>query len=280
MKTKISLLLLITLLISSCSTKFAYNYLDWAIEWYIEDLVTLNNDQEWDVTEAAESTLAWHRKNQLPFYIKTLNEAEDAFKQGISLKFLKRFYFSHEKGWMDLKYHITPTLAGLLKTLDDHQVNELEQNMKEQEEELVSKYVDKPQQELVSERTERMIDRLEPWIGELSKQQIQLVVNWSHQVKTTTNQWSSSRQQWQAHFIKIVRDYRKTSQFHTLMLEHFQNSRKYWPKGYEESYYQNIDLTLNMIVKIGNELSKKQKEHLLEEIGELKEQLIEIVEDQ
>jgi len=276
MKIKVCLLLIATLLLTSCTTKLLYNYADWALEWYVSDLVTLNDDQEWKLREAIESTLEWHRKNQIPLYIQTLDELEEAVNSEITLTFLKRYYFAHEKGWMELKYHITPTLAGLLKTLSDSQVKELDENMQEQENDLRKKYVEKSLEEQIQDRSERMIDRTEDWIGDLNGKQKQIVANWSNQVKQVADQWAYSRQQWQTNFIKIVRESRNKPEFNELMMEHFQNSRKYWPTGYEAAYYYNVDLTLKMIVDIGKEMSSKQKTKFLDKIASLKKQFREI----
>lgn len=279
MKIKITLLLFASLLLYSCATKLVYNHFDWVLEWYVDDLVSLSEDQEWQLRGAIESTLKWHRSNQLPFYIETLEEAEYAVNNEINVSFLKRFYFAHEKGWMDLKYHVTPTLAGLLTTLTTSQIDELQKNMESQEKELTEKYVDKPPDKLIRERTERMIDRLEDWVDDLNKNQQQIVVNWSNRVKPGTNEWAGSRREWQSNFIKIVRDFRNNPQFNTLMMEHFQNSRKYWPEGYEATYYSNINITLEMIAELGKTLSKDQKKHLLKRIGKLKEQFNELYKD-
>lgn len=279
MKIKVSILLVACLLLTSCTTKLLYNYADWALEWYVQDLVTLNEDQEWKLHDAVDSTLTWHRKNQIPFYIETLTEIEKAVKSEITLEFLKRFYFAHEKGWMELKYRVTPTLTGLLRTLENSQVDELKENMLEQENKLREKYVNRPPEELSKERTERMIERIEDWIGDLNKDQITMVNNWSKQVKFVSDQWAYSREQWQSHFIKIIRESRNQPEFPSLMMEHFQNSRKYWPEGYEAAYYYNVDLTLKLIADIGNQMTKDQKAEFLDKVAGLKKQLIEIYED-
>jgi hypothetical protein len=279
MKIKVYILLIASLLLSSCTTKLLYNYADWALEWYVQDLVTLNDDQEWKLHDAVDSLLAWHRKNQIPFYIETLSEIEKAVESQITLEFLKRFYFAHEKGWMELKYRATPTLTGLLNTLTASQVVELKENMLDQENKLREKYLNKPAEQLAKERTERMIERIEDWVGDLDKKQRQLVYNWSNQVKLVSDQWAYSREQWQTHFIKIVRESRHKKDFPSLMMEHFQNSRKYWPEGYEAAYYYNVDLTLKMMADIGNQLTKNQRKKLLDKVTDLKKQLIEIYEE-
>ena len=81
MKRNILISFLLCLLLSACSTKLAYNYLDWILEWYVADLVNLTEDQEWQLNGALTRELVWHRKQQLPLYIKSLDELSDAISQ-------------------------------------------------------------------------------------------------------------------------------------------------------------------------------------------------------
>lgn len=279
LKIKICILLLTAIVLSSCTSKFIYNHLDWALEWYIDDLVTLNDDQEWQVRGVIESILKWHRKNQLPFYISSLEEAEEAINTEITLGFLKRFYFGHEKAWMNLKYQTAPSLVNPLRTLSNAQVRELEKNLQDQEKDVIKDYVYKSTEELTNERIARMIDRLDFWIGDLNKQQQQVVVDWSHKVRIQTDDWMKSRKLWQSNFVKIVKEKRHKPNFNDLLLEHFQNSRKYWPDGYEQNYYFNVNLTLAMIAELGKQLTTDQKEKLLDRVVEIRSHIVEIYKD-
>lgn len=279
MKIKILLLLLLISLLYACTTRFIYNHLDWAIEWYVDDLVTLNEDQEWLIRDSIKSLLSWHRSNQLPFYISSLKEAEEAVKSEITLSFLKRFYYGHEKAWMNLKHHITPSVTRSLKTLSNSQVNELEDNLQSQEKDVTRDYINKSPEELTEERIQRMAERLEFWVGDLSKKQQQIVVDWGYTVKVQTNEWMKARKLWQSNFIRIVRESRYKATFNDLIMEHFQNSRKYWPDGYEKNYYFNVEHTLKMIVNIGKQLTESQKEKLTERIADIRQQLQKIHKD-
>ena len=63
------------------------------------------------------------------------------------------------------------------------------------------------------------------------------------------------------------------------MLEHFQNSRKYWPTWYQDAYYHNINLTLELFVALGKELTNDQKETLLNKIEGITDQLEDLYKD-
>ena len=267
------------LLLSACGTKLAYNYLDWIIEWYAEDLVTLNDDQEWALIDAIQQELDWHRTHQLPMYIKSLDDLSNSIENGLTKKSVEFFYTTHERGWMELKYHITPTMTRLLRSLSDSQIEQLSENLKDQEQELSDEYANKPVKELIKQRAERMVDRIEDWTGSLNNSQIQTINNWSHNIKQTSSQWIETRRNWQANLLQILREYRDKPVFSTLINELFQNSRKHWPKWYHEAYYYNVDLTLEMMVELENQLTDRQRRTLLNKITALRQQFAELHDD-
>ena len=55
---KLTLLLWIVLL-SGCSTKFAYNNIDWLVNWYIDDYVVLDTQQEKQFDAILDKWTAW-----------------------------------------------------------------------------------------------------------------------------------------------------------------------------------------------------------------------------
>lgn len=257
-----------------------YNYLDWIVDWYVTDLVTLNDEQDWLLNDAIKSELSWHRKHQLPFYIESLEQLEKNIQAGLKKNQLEDFYKIHEQGWMDLKRRLTPTFTRLLKTLSINQIRELEQNLKEQEDDLADEYVNKPADELISRRSERTIDKIEKWTGSLNDQQIQLIQKWSSKVKPAAKTWIDTRRQWQANLIKILRYNRDQPDYNNLMQDLFYNSRKFWPAWYHDAYYQNVDMTLTMFTELINQLTAKQKQRLLKRINSLKNQIVELYDEQ
>lgn len=277
---KPALILVMLMLLTACTTKIMYNYIDWIAEWYATDLVTLNDEQDWLLNDAVKSELAWHRKHQLPFYIESLEELEKNIHSGLNLEHLEKFYAVHEHGWIELKRRVTPTISRLLKTLSDGQIDELEKHLKEQENDLADEYVNKPANELITRRSERMIDKIEDWTGSLNKQQIQLIQNWSNNVKPVAKTWIDTRRQWQASLIHILRNNRDKSDYNDLMKELFYNSRKFWPNWYHDAYYQNVDLTMTMFATLANKLTPKQQLRLLNKIDGLKTQFIELYDEQ
>ena len=276
MPVKLIASLLLCLTLGACSTKMAYNYLDWILEWYVGDLVSLTEDQEWQFRNALARQLDWHRKKQLPLYVKSLNDLHNAIDNEFTLESLQRMYNEQENGLNELIKQITPTLSELLATLTDSQVEQLMESLEEQNQELEEEYVKKPSDELVAQRAERMIDRAENWVGTLNESQTQLITNWSRQIRPTAEQWIANRRAWQTKLGSSLREKRHTADFNKHIEDLFVNSDKTWSDAYRADFEYNRNLVFNMLVNLENTLSDRQRQHLLEEIAVLRKQLTEL----
>jgi len=264
------------LLLSACSTKMAYNYLDWILEWYAGDLVTLDYDQEWQLRKALTNELDWHRKKQLPLYAEGLDHLKQAIDNGLTVEELQKIYARQEQGLYELFIQITPSLSQLLATLSDKQVTELLENLEDQNQDLEEEYVDKPRQKLIELRIERLTDRVENWVGPLSNEQKQWIETWSSQVKPTAQQWIENRRAWQNRLGSILRENRSGTDFEEHLRKLFVNSQKTWPESYRVDFEYNRQLVFNLFVKLVNNLSTKQRQHLFDEIAVLRKQLMEL----
>ena len=270
---KIYVIFILCLTLSACSTKFAYNYLDWILEWYVADLVNLTDDQEWQLNGALTKQLAWHRKQQLPLYVESLDKLSDAIKNGLTIETLQQLYTGQEKGWEELKKHIAPTMAELFKTMSDSQIEELLNNLEERNQELEADYVNKPRDERIKQRKERMVDRIENWTGSLNDSQIELISEWSQQIKPLSQQWIANRRSWQAELGSAIKHYRNAPEFAERIETLFLNNHKAWSDSYQNAYQYNLQLTMMMFVNLENQLTERQRQHLLDDILVLRKQI-------
>lgn len=280
MKSKtlqITFYITISLLTASCSTKLAYNYLDWALEWYAGKYVSLNDDQQWLLSTTIEKSLKWHRQTQLPTYVNSLDQLIENIKGELSLSKLKRIYATNENYWRTVKQHTAPLIAELLLNLSDKQVQELFENLEEQNLELEQEYVNKPDGDLIEQRAERMIDRLEEWIDDLDKKQEKIVFEWSRQYYPLSDRWIMNRRVWQNAFEEAFK-YRESAPdtFRERVIDLMQNSRQFWTLEHKRLFQSNIELTLSMLAEIHSTLTDDQRDYLIDEIRSLRNQFDEL----
>ncbi len=246
------------------------------MEWYVSGLVTLDEDQEWLFREALAKELAWHRQKQLPLYIKSLDKLTGAINNGLTIDSLQQIYTEQEHALRELSYRISPAMARLFTTLFDAQIDQMLENLEEQNQELEADYVKKSPDELVKQRLERMIERIENWTGTLTSPQIQLIEHWSREIKPASAQWIANRRAWQAKLGTVLRHYRQSPEFAELIKELFVHRVKEWPESYRIDFENNLNLTMTMLVNLEKQLSAGQRRHLLEEMAVLRKQLTEL----
>ncbi|MCP3673424.1 MAG: hypothetical protein GY829_02975, partial [Gammaproteobacteria bacterium] len=58
---KIIIIFILSIFITACmGVKFTYNNLDWVIPWYLDDYLSLNDQQEEVFDSQLEALLLWH----------------------------------------------------------------------------------------------------------------------------------------------------------------------------------------------------------------------------
>ena len=82
-------IVIFALILSACSSQFAYNNLDWLIHWYLDDYIDLNKAQKQSFDGEFEKWMQWHRTEELQKYQQHLQELrillnEEAITRGAS----------------------------------------------------------------------------------------------------------------------------------------------------------------------------------------------------
>ncbi|WP_220767652.1 DUF6279 family lipoprotein [Shewanella sp. MBTL60-007] len=194
---KISLyaLLLVTLL--GCSTKMGYYFLDWLIEWKLEEYVTLNNQQQKQFQHDLEQFLIWHRTEELPRYEKQLLQLALAFeKQTLTPQLWAQHVEQAKSHWARTLEFVTPSLVALMSSFSDKQVQQVIAQLRVDEKKLNQKYLGKDHQALVQMADERIEKRVKRWIGKLTQEQKQAIHQYNLSRATTLDMWLEYRHEW------------------------------------------------------------------------------------
>jgi len=197
-------IILLCMSLIACSGKVAYNYLDWIIEWYITDYVSLDDTQEWLLRDSLKKGLTWHKSSQLPLYVTSLEQLKGDIESQLTQQKLLSYVDTYQDFWHNIRSHLSPMAMSLLTTLTTEQIQQLVENLEAQNQEFEEEYVNKPNETLYKERSEQMIERLEHWIDDLTPAQQQTVQQWSRKLKPISKQWIANRRLWQQQFVKLL----------------------------------------------------------------------------
>ena len=165
------LLLLSVVSLGACGVKTVYNQLDWVLLGMAEDYIQLTDEQDTDVKRRIDRVIEWHRKTQLPAYSKDLLQLKADKQAGLTYEKLARFSETLDQRWHSIKQRLVPDISSVLLTLNDEQQRYLFEVIREKNDEFIEKYVDISQQERNEKITERVIESLELWFGELNDTQ-------------------------------------------------------------------------------------------------------------
>lgn len=266
-----SLILISIFVLAGCTKKFFYNNLDWFVLEYLDDYVTLNQEQESLLEERLLFLAEWHKQEELPRYVDHLKEMETMTEEDITLNYLQQSRERFREHYNRIISKVAPELFSLSLLLTPQQQREFLLNVQKDYKKRNAKYADKTEKEvrkIVFENTEEWVTE---WIGELNDDQQRYVTQFSNQVILNSPLWRNYRasiyQELQYMFDNKSNSVIYQKVFMQLMFE---------PESfYSDQLSQNMDHNLALVDQLTLSLSKsmteKQWNHFRGEVAQWRE---------
>lgn len=266
-----SLILISIFVLAGCTKKFFYNNLDWFVLEYLDDYVTLNQEQESLLEERLLFLAEWHKQEELPRYVDHLKEMETMTEEDITLNYLQQSRERFREHYNRIVSKVAPELFSLSLLLTPQQQREFLLNVQKDYKKRNAKYADKTEKEvrkIVFENTEEWVTE---WIGELNDDQQRYVTQFSNQVILNSPLWRNYRasiyQELQYMFDNKSNSVIYQKVFMQLMFE---------PESfYSDQLTQNMDHNLALVDQLTLSLSKsmteKQWNHFRGEVAQWRE---------
>lgn len=259
MRKPLLLLLAITLLLSACSrVGLAYRNLDWLIPWKLGDYVALTSEQSAWLKPQLQEHLAWHCSVELPRYLDWLQRSQQALSNRDS-ELMARQLADFEQAMQRIAVEITPSAIELLRGLTPRQVEQLMTAMDEQNLKLREEYLQPPVQEQISNRAERMEERMQPWFGTLNAAQRERVQRWAQDLGEQNQIWLDNRLVWQQALGEAL-EVRRGDDFAPRMTALLQQRERFYTSAYQASYESNRQAMAEMIVDLVEQADSRQME--------------------
>ncbi|RZP31314.1 MAG: hypothetical protein EVA22_11245 [Alteromonas sp.] len=267
------LVVVFIIFLTSCSSKLAYNNLDWWVYWYMDDYIELKDEQEEKFDAHLQNWLSWHKKSELTRYKAQLEDIKKQIQNDTLNSSI--VYNNHELArshWERVRDEVSPELAAIAKTLDDEQVvtlfAALEKDNKEEEEER-QEALEKSEAERLKDRIERIQETISERIGDLSKEQKQIVSTYAQQFISTGDAWIKYRRNIQNAARKLFVSRKQNERFEQELVSLMQNPDNYKSDVYKQSSAHNMTVTATLLAEIFSTLSEKQRQTLVENVDEL-----------
>lgn len=261
-------------IVSGCTSTFLYDRLDTLAGWYVENLVSLDDEQRLQMRSWLEQTLQWHRQSELTRYTQFLRDMANERAQPGTIAAYRSAQQRIEGFYDDLLTHTGPEAAQLLLQLSPSQFDEFQRNLEKK----ASKNAREPAElvrngEWHKRRTKQIAQQLKGRTGAISEVQQQIIENTVAKLEPTYAQWLESQQRWRA-ALRAAWEKRATQEAaHAQLLELLKNANHYWSPEYRRQNEQNRIYVFEMLAALDASLSASQRQRLREEFVKLAEQL-------
>ncbi|MFP6848715.1 MAG: DUF6279 family lipoprotein [Pseudomonas sp.] len=270
------LLLCLSLLVTACSRLgLAYRNLDWLLPWRINDYLNLTNQQQAWLKPRLQKHLQWHCSTELPRYIDWLHNTESilAEPQPNSSQLLEQFT-QFDAALQRISIEITPTAVTLLQGLNEQQISELYAALDEDNLEDRQDFLEPPLSVQISERRERMQERLRPWLGRLNTAQTEHIAEWANSLGEQNRLWLENRLLWQTQLRRIVAE-RNSADFAQQLTRLLQQRQALYSEEYRTSYARSRQALAALFSQLLSSADAAQRERLSHRLLDLSRDLSE-----
>ena len=265
--SRYSLVLLALLLMSACSTKMAYNFLDWAIEWKVQRLVKLHGEQKVLTKNAIQDFHHWHRTTPLPQYADYLRQLQTRLNgESVSAKAIHAETDKIQLLVDQSVEKVLPDATKVLSTLSDEQVKELLASVAEERDEYKDEYVDPSARKRQKTYYKKFLKHAQDWLGPLSKEQKAKVETWSKTLEPFEELNLQQQKIWEEKLAAILTQREdKTALLAGLKTLMFHRTDD-WQPDLEKILDRNQEMTYGLIAELLNGMDEKQREHMNKKI--------------
>ena len=260
-----------SILIGCSATRIAYQNADWLVVETIDDYIDLNRAQTQALDAALDQHLDWHCQTQLPAYVGWLERVKATLAEPSIDRRNVAARIEELSGFVDaLAVEITPTTSALLRDLTDPQLQDLSRNLAEKHAEMREKYGAPPLDQQIEQRAERLEERLDRWLGRLTQEQRERILEWSTARADQNQFWLENRRHWQLAFLQVLKR-RSSPDFERQVADLLQNPERYrssdWAKRSAVSWEAAVDLTTDLL----RLTTPQQQRHLQQAVEDLQQ---------
>lgn len=262
----------LVMMLSSCSTRFFYNQLDWLMPWYLDDYVSIESHQEPHFDKSVDNFLTWHRYQQLPAYSKFLGRLKEVADKP-SADQLNQPLLQADEFINTLYQQFGSEFSPLVSILSEPQKQLLIENIREKNEEYAENFIVIGEAAARKKGEEKIQEIIEDWLGSLTKQQLNRIKQFSQSTQWMSPGLLQARQKWVDELEKALQNQTLTEQ---QIAPFFDNRRLFWSDSLQQQYQINSELLAGFILDMLLSMDSSQKSHLLERLSDYQQDFIEL----
>lgn len=266
--------------LSSCSSQFAYNNLDWLAYWYIDDYVDLDREQKKQFDVHLEKWLQWHRKEELSRYKMQLERIRERLAKGpLTEQEILQEFAEGRKHWERLRAKLSPELSQFAALLNDNQVDAFFEELAEQNQEWEEELAEQKDAEKMEKRIENLEEDMKDHIGRLTSEQKQLIRKFADKFISNSDEWLKYRRRIQAEAKSLFEHRHENPEFSAELMALMLQPEQYRHEALVTNLENNRVFYASLMARISETLTEKQHKRLFRKLDNLIEDLQELIED-
>ncbi len=204
--SRLSVILVTLSLLAGCSTiRLAYDHGDRWLRWHAGNYLDVHGEQADELDERIDAFHDWHRAKALPEYARVSEEAAHRLDDGLSREDVVWGYDSLMAQARESLRAAAERIAPMLDRLSPEQVGYMEKRFAEDNRKFARENLRGSEAERKKRRATRTVERLEDWVGKLSKTQLERVRRFSARAPLYYEMRDRDRKRLQGELLAMVR---------------------------------------------------------------------------
>jgi hypothetical protein len=254
---------LLLAVLPGCSTvRLVYDNADTYLRWRASHYLDLDGEMAEELEERIATFMAWHRLQALPKYAQLLDDAAHRFERHLAPADLVWGYDSVMTQAREGLRMAAVQGAPLLDRLGPKQIANLERRIADDNRRFARENLKGDEREQRKRRTDRNVERLEDWVGRLTKAQHERVAQYSERAPLLDGFRDRDHKRIQGEFLAIVRAREATQR-----LPEFAAN---WDRGRDAAYVAALETSRKeffaMLLDLERSLSPQQRTRALGEL--------------
>ena len=258
--------LVISVSTSGCTTKLAYDFLDWGLYWELKDYVKFTRDQRLLVKDEISQLIDWHRSEELPQYADQLEKLSKELKSGITVEQLEESYNNLRDSWQRIVIKTLPAAVDIISNLNDEQVNDFFEMLIEKEGDDAKKIEKGTNARTLKKREAYVSKKIVDVIGKLNEDQKSLIAQWALSMKPTKELSLAQAIQWRTRMQTVLAERHNKQQLENNLMVLFANPDQLRSTSYRRVIEKNKRLIMLLLFDLNQTLTNQQRSKLVKKL--------------
>ena len=258
--------LVISVSTSGCTTKLAYDFLDWGLYWELKDYVKFTRDQRLLVKDEISQLIDWHRSEELPQYADQLEKLSKELKSDITVEQLEDSYNNLRDSWQRIVIKTLPAAVDIISNLNDEQVNDFFEMLIEKEGDDAKKIEKGTNARTLKKREAYVSKKIVGVIGKLNEDQKSLIAQWALSMKPTKELSLAQAIQWRTRMQTVLAERHNKQQLENNLMVLFANPDQLRSASYRRVIEKNKRLIMQLLFDLNQTLTNQQRSKLVKKL--------------